>query len=75
MRKSVAVLVLMLSSPVLAQQVDVPKLMGALQQQRNDALDRQAIAETRAAQLAEELEKVKSQLKAKEDELNKPNEK
>ena len=47
---------------------DVPalqKIISILQAQRNQALDQQALAETRAATLAEENDKLRTELKEK----------
>lgn len=51
----------LLASPACAQQVDAQKLVAVLQQQRNEALDRAAVAEAKAAQLSEELQKLKAE--------------
>lgn len=68
-----ALLALLVSS-AFAQQPQQPpdpafmqKAIGAMQQQRNQAYDQAAIAEARAAQLADEVAKLKAEL----DELKK----
>jgi len=45
-----------------AQQVDTQKIVAVLQQQRNDALDRAAMAEARLAQANEDVQKLKAEL-------------
>jgi hypothetical protein len=69
-RYLVALSVILLVSPAFAQQQSDPafvqRIIGPLQQQRNNALDAAAVAQARADQLAEELEKLKAQLAAKE---------
>jgi hypothetical protein len=64
--------VLLVYSSALAQQQPDPSLIRRiiplLQQQRNEASDRAALSEAKAAQLSEEIEQLKAQLaKAKED--------
>jgi len=64
-----ALLALLISS-ALAQQPQSPdpafmqKALTALQGQRNQALDGQAVAEARAAQLADEVAKLKAEIEA-----------
>lgn len=54
-----------------AQQLDpavLQRVIGSLQAQRNEAMDKAALAEARAAQLADELQKAKADaIKPKED--------
>ena len=52
---------LLIASPSVAQQVDAAKLIAAVQQQRNEAMDKAAVAEAKAAQLAEELQRLKAE--------------
>ena len=59
---------LLLGSPAFAQQQPPPadpamlhRVINALVQQRNAALDATALAEARAAQLAEEIQKLKAE--------------
>jgi hypothetical protein len=72
--KTIVIALLLLAVPAHAQQPQLPpdpafmqKAITALQQQRNDALDRQAGSEAKAAQLAEE----NAKLKAENEELKK----
>lgn len=72
MRFLMAAVMLLIFSPASAQQQPDPAMMRRviplLQQQRNEASDRAALAEAKAAQLAEEVEQLKAQLaKSKED--------
>ena len=72
--KTIVIALLLLAVPARAQQPQMPpdpafmqKAITALQQQRNDALDRQAGSEAKASQLAEE----NAKLKAENEELKK----
>lgn len=72
MRFLIAAIALLIISSASAQQQPDPAMMRRviplLQQQRNEANDRAALAEAKAAQLAEEVEQLKAQLaKTKED--------
>lgn len=60
-----AIAVLVFSAPAYAQQADpafLQKAIAAVQAQRNNALDAAAVAEARAAQLADENAKLKAQI-------------
>lgn len=61
---------ILLASPAFAQQPDpafLQKLIPSLEAQRNDAMNKAAVAEAKAAQLAEEVQKLKADAqKAKE---------
>jgi uncharacterized small protein (DUF1192 family) len=59
--KRIALLICLISAPSIAQQVDAAKLVAALQQQRNEALDKAAVAEAKAAALLAELERLKAE--------------
>lgn len=55
------------SSPQLPDASVLQKILASVRQQRDDAMDKAALAEARAAQLAEELQRVKvDALKGKE---------
>ena len=64
--KRFAIALLFLATPALAQQQPDPaamqKAIAVLQGQRNQALDREATAAVQAAALAEENEKLKSEI-------------
>lgn len=69
--KRIVLILSLFVSPVCAQQLPDPallqKLIPSLEQQRNDAQNRAALAEARAALLTEELQKIKADAqKAKE---------
>lgn len=71
MRK-LALIILLLASPAVAQQAQpdvtiLQRIIPSLQAQRNEALDKAVLAEARAAQLAEEVQKLRAELeKSKE---------
>jgi len=55
--------VLFLTVPTAAQQqVDSQRVLVALQQQRNEALDRAALAEARLAQANDDVQKLKAEI-------------
>lgn len=65
------ILALFAVAPALAQQPDqatLQRVISVLQQHRNEQADARALAEARAAQLAEEVQKLKAELdKAKQE--------
>lgn len=63
---------LALSSAAHAQPVDFTKVIPAIEQQRNEALTRHALAEGRAAVLTEEVAKLQARVKELEAKLDKP---
>jgi hypothetical protein len=69
--KRLAFVLALIALPALAQQSDLAtmqRIAASLQQQRNEAMDKAALASARAAQLAEEVQKLKAELeKAKSD--------
>lgn len=64
--KRLAILAALLAFPAIAQQQPDPaalqKIAAALQAQRNEAMDKAALAEARAVQLAEEVQRLKIEL-------------
>ncbi len=57
-------------APVAAQQPDVPmlqRMLMVLEQQRNEAMNRTAMAETRSATLQSELQQVQAEIKRLKD--------
>jgi len=75
MKKLLIVSTLLIPATAYAQQPDVSFLqhaVGALQSQRNAALDAQAVAEAKIAGLTDELAKANRQVKELNDKLNPP---
>lgn len=76
--KRIAILLLLIASPVAAQQQAdsqfLQRAVTAVQAQRNLALDAQAVAEAKAAVLAEELTKAQAKIKELEAKTDKPKE-
>jgi len=75
MKKLLIVSTLLIPATAYAQQSDVPFLqhaVTALQNQRNAALDAQAVAEAKVAGLTDELAKANKQVKELNDKLNPP---
>lgn len=69
--KKIAFAIVLLASPAIAQQQPDPetlqRVLAAMREQRNAALDAVAMSEARAAKLEAELEKLKAELaKAKQ---------
>jgi len=63
--KKLAIIAILFASSAFAQQPDptiLQRVIPSLQQQRNEAMDKAALAEARAAQLAEEVQKLKAEL-------------
>lgn len=64
--KRFAIAAALFAGPAFAQQQPDPaviqRIIPSLQQQRNEAMDKAALAEARAAQLAEEVQKLKAEL-------------
>lgn len=77
MFKKIILASFILATPAYAQQPDIvflQRALGAIQTQRNAALDAQAIAEAKASGSADELVKANNKIKELEDKLNSPKE-
>lgn len=65
--KKLALLILLIASPALAQQQPDPaflqRALGAMQTQRNQAMDALAVSEAKAAGLADDLGKANARIK------------
>lgn len=78
MKKLLIAGLLVFSTPVFAQQPDLPFLqraVGSLQAQRNAALDAQVVAEAKVAGLTEDLAKANARIKELEDKDTPPTKK
>lgn len=73
MKRLLILTALLLASPATAQTPDpafLQKAVAVLQQQRNAAMDGQAQAQTQAAMLADDVEKLKARVKELEKSLS-----
>lgn len=74
--KYILPLILLLTSAAHAQQPDaafLQRAIGAIQLQRNQALDAVAVAEAKLSQMSEDLEKARARIKELESKYEPPN--